>query len=102
MDKDENLLKIKAAIKNIFPDSKIILFGSRARKDFDNRSDYDILVVVKQNLEIKEKRQYESVIRKKLDFIPLDIIVKTEEDMEYFLDKIGSVVREAMKYGVNL
>ena len=102
MDKDENLLKIKAAIKNIFPDSKIILFGSRAGKDFDNRSDYDILVVVKQNLEIKEKRQYESVIRKKLDFIPLDIIVKTEEDMEYFLDKIGSVVREAMKYGVNL
>ena len=102
MDIDENLLKIKAVIKSIFPDSRIILFGSRARKVFDNQSDYDILVVVKQNLRIKEKRQYESVIRKKLNFIPLDIIIKTEEEIAYFLDKIGSVTREAMKYGVNL
>lgn len=100
--KDENLIKIKQTIKTIFPDSQIILFGSRGRNDFNNRSDYDILVIVKHNLDIKEKRQYESIIRKKLSSVPLDVIVKTEDDIIYYQDKIGSIAREAMKYGVNL
>ena len=42
------------------------------------------------------------MIRKKLDDIPLDVIAKTESDIIYYQDKIGSVVREAVKGGVNL
>ena len=64
MIKDENLTKIKEVIKNIFPDSRVILFGSRSKEKYDRQSDYDILVIVKQNLTIKEKRQYASVIRR--------------------------------------
>ncbi|MCK4256338.1 nucleotidyltransferase domain-containing protein [candidate division WOR-3 bacterium] len=102
MIKDENLMKIKEVIKNIFPDSRIILFGSRSKGKYDSQSDYDILVIVKQNLTIKEKRQYASVIRRQLVEIPIDVIVKTEEDIIYYKDKIGSVTREAVLEGVSL
>ncbi|PIS25932.1 MAG: hypothetical protein COT45_01550 [bacterium (Candidatus Stahlbacteria) CG08_land_8_20_14_0_20_40_26] len=102
MIKDENLTKIKEVIKNIFPDSRVILFGSRSKEKYDRQSDYDILVIVKQNLTIKEKRQYASVIRRQLAEIPIDVIVKTEEDIIYYQDKIGSVTREAVLEGVSL
>ena len=102
MIKDENLMKIKEVIKNIFPDSRVILFGSRSKEKYDSQSDYDILVIVKQNLTIKEKRQYASVIRRQLVEIPIDVIVKTEEDIIYYKDKIGSVTREAVLEGVSL
>ncbi|MCK4352036.1 nucleotidyltransferase domain-containing protein [candidate division WOR-3 bacterium] len=100
--RDENLMKIKEVIRTIFPDSRVILFGSRGRGNFDERSDYDILVIIKHNSNIKETRRYESIIRKQLVEIPIDVIVKTEEDANYYRDKIGSVVREAIKEGVSL
>ncbi len=53
MLKDDNLAKIKEVIKNIFSDCRIILFGSRSRDNFYSKSDYDILVIVKQNLSIE-------------------------------------------------
>jgi len=100
MVKDENLIKIKETIKNIFPECRIILFGSKARGDFDNQSDYDILVIVKQDLSIKEKRYYAGFIQKKLASIPLDVIVQTEMDVPKHLKRIESVVKEAIETGV--
>ena len=100
MIKDENLTKIKEVIKTILPDSRIILFGSRGRGNFDTESDYDILVIVKQNLNIKEKREYSSEIMRLLAEIPLDVIVKTENDVPVHLKRIDSVVKEALEMGV--
>ena len=40
------LEKIKAAIKSIEPSSRIILYGSRARQDYRNDSDWDFLILV--------------------------------------------------------
>ncbi|MBI4723337.1 MAG: nucleotidyltransferase domain-containing protein [Candidatus Stahlbacteria bacterium] len=102
MAEDKNLIKIKEVIKNIFPDNRIILFGSRGRGNFDRLSDYDILVIVKQNLSIKEKRQFASKITNKLAsmLIATDVIIKTEKDVNYYQDKIGSVVREAVREGM--
>ncbi|MCD6450007.1 MAG: nucleotidyltransferase domain-containing protein [Thermotogaceae bacterium] len=104
MAKDENLLKIKEVIKNIFPDCRAILFGSRSRKDFKTQSDYDILVIIKKNLNIKEKFQYESIIRKHLAQMEIDtdIIVKSEDDIPAHLKRIDSVVKEALETGVVL
>ena len=104
MAKDENLLKIKEVIKNIFPDCRVILFGSRSRKDFKTQSDYDILVIIKNNLNIKEKFQYESIIRKHLAQMEIDtdIIVKSEDDIPVHLKRIDSVVKEALETGVAL
>ena len=102
MIKDKNLTKIKRVIKTIFPDGQVILFGSRSRGDFERQSDYDLLVIIKRNSSIKEKRQYASAIRKQLAEIPIDVIVKTEKDANYYKDKIGSVTREAILEGVSL
>ncbi len=104
MAKDENLLKIKEVIKNIFPDCRVILFGSRSRKDFKSQSDYDILVIIKNNLNIKEKFQHESIIRKHLAQMEIDtdIIVKSEDDIPVHLKRIDSVVKEALETGVAL
>jgi len=97
-----DLENIKKNIQTILPDSQIILFGSFARGDFDAKSDYDILVIVKENLSIKEKRYYASIIAKKLKAYPLDIIIKTQEDAINSSDKIGSVVREALNEGIRI
>jgi hypothetical protein len=55
-----------------------------------------------KNLDIKAKRRYTSMIRKELSLIgiPVDVLVKTQSDIYYYQDKIGSVVREAIRNGV--
>lgn len=104
MLKDNNLLEIKNTIEKILPGSREFLFGSRCRGDFDARSDYDVLVVHKSNLSVKEKRRYASIIRKKLAplGIAIDVLVKTERDVSFMKDRIGSIVREALNEGALL
>lgn len=44
---DEPLLQeCKAAIRRVAPDATVILYGSRARRDSEPLSDYDVLVLV--------------------------------------------------------
>lgn len=104
MTQEEKLIKIKELIKGIFPESRIIVFGSRYRGDFNRFSDYDLLVIFHEHLNIKEKRTIAGMISNKLGEadIPADVIVKTEEDIQYYQDKIGSLVREVMKDGISL
>lgn len=99
MIEDKNLAKIKGVVESILPGSRIILFGSRGKGNFDTQSDYDILVIVKQELSIKEKRQYASEIMKILAEIPLDVIVKGEKDIPVHLKRIDSAVKEALEMG---
>ena len=101
---DENLTKIKELIRSILSDSKILLFGSRSRSDFNIHSDYDILIITNNNIDIKEKRQYTSNIRKKLAIMEIDadIIIRTNEDVSYYQNKMGSVTREAVLQGISL
>ncbi|WEU40193.1 MAG: nucleotidyltransferase domain-containing protein [Candidatus Odinarchaeum yellowstonii] len=57
---------------------KIILFGSRARGEATKYSDWDILIIVDDNMNFNEKRELKKLIRKTLAelLIPVDIIVK--------------------------
>jgi len=83
---------------------KIILFGSRARGDSSSSSDYDFLIITERTFSIEEKREIVAGIKEVLVnlYIPSDIIIKSEEEVEYFKDKIGSVVRQALKEGIAL
>lgn len=82
----------------------IILFGSRARGDFDENSDYDLLIILNEALNMKEKIEVSEAIRTELaiQFISSDIIIKSSTEADYYREKIGSVVREAFKDGVVL
>jgi predicted nucleotidyltransferase len=104
VSRDQNLVEVKNTISYILPGSRIILFGSRGRGDYDCKSDYDIIVVSDKNLDVKAKRRYAGLIRKNLAAlgIPADVLVKTETDIFYYKDKIGSVVRDAISNGIAL
>ena len=54
---DEGLLtECKAAIRQVLPDADLILYGSRARGDAREHSDYDLLVLVEDVVDIKLER----------------------------------------------
>ncbi|HER07527.1 MAG TPA: nucleotidyltransferase domain-containing protein [Bacteroides sp.] len=51
MDINEYILsKVKHRIIQIDPDAKVILFGSRARNDYHQNSDWDFLILTKLNV----------------------------------------------------
>jgi len=83
---------------------KIILFGSRARGDYDKQSDFDLLIILSRNKSMCEKIHLSTTLRKRFasKMIDADIIVKDGKDIEYLKDKHGSVVRNALKEGVSL
>jgi len=99
--------EIRTLLKKVFSGfnyEKIILFGSRARGDFSEDSDYDSLIVMQKSLAIKEKMKLSARLRRDLatQGIDADIILKSSEEIDYYRDKIGSVVRTALKEGVAL
>lgn len=85
-----------------FDYERIILFGSRARDDFSERSDYDILIVLRKSITFEEKMRLLARLRNQLAHkgIDADIILKSTDEVEYYKDKIGSVVRTALREGV--
>lgn len=57
MRKEEILRKIKKEIIKNHPSATIILYGSRARGDYNEYSDWDFLILLEKNLtEIQESQ----------------------------------------------
>ena len=73
---------------------KIILFGSRARGDYNKQSDLDLLIILPKIKSMREKIHLSTVLRKRFasKMIDADIVVKDTKDVEYLKDKPGSVV----------
>ncbi|MEM3396898.1 MAG: nucleotidyltransferase domain-containing protein [Thermoplasmata archaeon] len=97
--------KINSVMKaNSIEVLQIILFGSRARGDFKIQSDWDVLVVVKERLSVKEKMLYSKTIRESLAKVKIDcdVIIKSEQEFEGGKKMFGSLVREAMKEGISI
>ncbi|MCL0057329.1 nucleotidyltransferase domain-containing protein [Dehalococcoidia bacterium] len=107
--KEKSIEDIKAEIWECLDEmgvtvKNIILFGSRARGDFSKSSDYDFLIVTEKTFTIKEKMKIAKKIRVVLAefYIPADIIIKSEEELENFRHRIGTVTREALKEGMEI
>lgn len=100
---------IKRVIEEIFGEKKIkvkkiILFGSRARGNYRQSSDWDILVITEEELQRKQKLEIAHLIRKKLadEFIPSDVLIKSAEEVEKRKGIIGSVIKIAISEGIVL
>jgi len=57
-ERKEILLQIKKSVKEIEPKSEIILYGSRARGDERQDSDWDLLILVPYPAGIKEEQKF--------------------------------------------
>lgn len=81
---------------------KLILFGSRARGDHTSASDFDLLVVLKNIIPLREKINLSSQLRKRFAerMIDADILIKDRQDISYLMDKPGSIVRNALREGL--
>ena len=95
---------IRETVCKLLPESKVLLFGSRARKDFDSDSDYDFLVITQQPLDISKKRFLKSMLRKELARfkIPADILIQSEEEINLKKEITGHIVKQVLKEGVRL
>jgi len=73
--------------------TRIILFGSRARGDFDETSDWDVLVVIDRELAFPEKHSLITKIQRELaqEKIPNDIIIKSENQFREMKDLPGNI-----------
>lgn len=80
---------------------KIILFGSYARGNATVDSDVDLLVIAKSD-EPPTKRSI-PLYRELGDYmVPLDIIVRTPEEIEKYKEAPYSLIHAALKEGVTL
>ena len=84
MTDKEILAQIKTTVQEIIPDAKVFLFGSRARGDWHEESDWDILVLT----ENKYPKSIKQLVHDKL--FPLSVhlatlfqfVIVTEEEWE--------------------
>lgn len=92
--------KISAVVKEIagrFRPDKVILFGSYAYGEPTQDSDVDLLVIMKT-----EQRPVEqaSTIRRTVDFpFPVDLLVRTPEQVEERLTMGDSFIKEIVSHG---
>ncbi len=55
---DTILESIKKAVLEVEPEAKVMLFGSRARGDYREDSDWDVLIVVPNDVGIKGEEKF--------------------------------------------
>ena len=103
---DTNIQRIKEIVLESTKDNfaKLILFGSRARQDFREDSDYDFLIVLKQALNKKDLLEIYKSLKQQCakEFIPNDFIIKTEEEIAFFNKVPGTTTYNAILEGVIL
>lgn len=101
---NDNIKKIILEAIREYKYSSIILFGSRARNEYQENSDYDLLLIIEENLSMQEMRKIQANIRKKLALkgIDADVIVKTRNIIEKYKTKKGNIIYNALKEGIQL
>lgn len=62
----DSLTIIKNTVNRLIPGCRIILFESRTRKDYHPDSDYDLLIISKNTIDIRKKRALKSMMRREL------------------------------------
>lgn len=100
---------IKSVIERVCKDfdvesKRIVLFGSRARGDQEESSDWDILVVIDRDLSLEVRRKITHLIRKELaqHLIDCDILIRSEFEVEKKKDETGSVIKTVLREGIDL
>jgi len=96
------ILIIKELVNEYFPESSVFLFGSRARRDYTEDSDFDLLVVTSTTYENAECRHLKALVRRQLAKrrIPADIIILSKAQFETNKKITGHIVGQVLKEGI--
>jgi uncharacterized protein len=85
-------------IVDLFHPEKIILFGSYARNEFTEDSDFDFLIVMPvENTQRQKANEIDLALADRT--IPIDIIVVTPEQYESRKNLIGTIINVAANEG---
>ena len=98
VQRQEILDRVVQRVFEVVHPQRIVLFGSSARDEVGPDSDLDLLVIVQ---ETAHRRALAQEITRNLHGIPVpvDIIVATELDVERYGDKVGTILRPALREG---
>jgi uncharacterized protein len=91
---DEVTRRIVASVKP----QRVLLFGSAARGRITRNSDFDVLVIMREPV---HRRQTAQKIYRNLHGtgIAVDIVVATEEDLEKYGRRAGTILKSALQEG---
>ncbi len=105
----KELEKAKEIIKQEIENSglkveKLILFGSRARGEYRDDSDWDIYVIVNKDLSYNKKWEIILKIKRKLAEleIPNDIIINPLEWIEKYKNDVGRIIYYVLREGIEI
>ncbi len=88
----------RAPIEAVSAPAKVILFGSRARGDQDDRSDFDFLVIEREvDDRFGEMARLSTLLGRLL--IPADVVVASEAHVRKWESVKGTMIHEAMSQG---
>lgn len=96
---------IKETIQSNLPESRVVLFGSRARGNHDHLSDYDLLVITPSNFTPQEKVRWSTRLDRaiiKAIKVPVDLLLSSEDEIKWQRELPGHIVRTALREGIAL
>ncbi len=100
---NENLKILKNFKKSLnMPDSKFILFGSRAKGNFHEDSDYDVLVVSDSFKNIPLHKRTINLQLKWAEDKSLELLCFTNEEIKKLLKNTWGIVNEAINTGIEI
>jgi len=105
INNNSNTLRtIREVAEKIIPYTQILLFGSRARNKNSCDSDYDLLIITQETIDIRKKRTLAALLRKELAKfkIPADIIIQSNDELDSKKEITGHILKYAYKEGVPL
>jgi len=98
---EELISKVSEVLVEAAHPKRIILFGSRARGDSRNDSDFDVMVVQEQPADRLQEMVRLNHLLRKFD-AAIDLLVVSEERFQYWRDTPGNVYHEAASQGRTL
>ena len=90
---------VNTIVESVSP-QKVILFGSRARRNHQKKSDYDFMVIKKgvRNEREVSRRIYKALFEKRIGQA-VDVIVVTPEQVERYRNTHCLVIAPALREG---
>ena len=104
MDKEKNLSiveRFKRILSKSFSFDKLILFGSRARKDFDKDSDFDLIIISEEFKGVKNYKRLSQVRRYWDADYPVDIVCLTTDEFEKMKNR-PTIIKLASEEGIEV